>query len=101
MTGLVTQMRRGYYPGRSGDVIYALKPFLVISADTVGSNHGMPYGYDQLVPVLFAGKGVRPGTYPQEISTTDVAPTVAAVLEMNLPASAEGVPRSEALGLGR
>lgn len=101
VTGLVTQMRRGYYPGRSGDVIYALKPFLVISADTVGSNHGMPYGYDQLVPVLFAGKGVRPGTYPQEISTTDVAPTVAAVLEMNLPASAEGVPRSEALGLGR
>jgi predicted AlkP superfamily pyrophosphatase or phosphodiesterase len=101
MAGLAMPLRRGYYPGRSGDVLFVVKPFHVISTDTVGTNHGVPYAYDQLVPFVLAGKGVRPGLYTQEISTTDVAPTVAAALEMNLPASAEGHPRSEALGTGR
>ncbi|WP_434380079.1 alkaline phosphatase family protein [Melittangium boletus] len=98
--GYAMLLRRGYYPQRSGDVLYVVKPFHVLSNDTFGSNHGAPYAYDQLVPVLFAGKGVRPGTYLREISTTDVAPTLAAALEMLPPASAEGTPRFEALGGG-
>ncbi|OJT20863.1 phosphodiesterase [Archangium sp. Cb G35] len=97
VAGLVEPLRRGYYAGRSGDVLFVVKPFHVISTETVGTNHGTPYAYDQLVPVILAGKGVKPGIYPREISTTDVAPTVSAVLEMNLPASAEGEPRHEAL----
>src|SRR6218665_381347 len=98
--GLAMPLRRGYYPGRSGDVLFVVKPFHVITTDSTGTNHGAPYSYDQLVPVIFAGKGVRPGTYLREISTTDVAPTMAAALEMNPPASAEGTPRFEALGSG-
>lgn len=101
MAGLAERLRRGYYPGRSGDVLFVVKPFHVISTGSTGSNHGVPYAYDQLVPFVLAGKGVRPGLYTQEISTTDVAPTVAAALEMSLPASAEGRPRAEALGTGR
>ncbi|HYO67268.1 MAG TPA: alkaline phosphatase family protein [Archangium sp.] len=101
VAGMVEPLRRGYYPGRSGDVLFVVKPFHVISADSSGTNHGTPYAYDQLVPLVLAGKGVKPGIYPREISTTDVAPTVAAVLEMNLPASAEGEPRYEALVLSR
>ncbi|HEX5748081.1 MAG TPA: alkaline phosphatase family protein [Archangium sp.] len=97
VAGWVEPLRKGYYPGRSGDVLYVVKPFHVISAESVGTNHGTPYAYDQLVPLVLAGKGVKPGIYPREISTTDVAPTVAAALEMNLPASAEGEPRYEAL----
>ncbi|PTL85231.1 alkaline phosphatase family protein [Vitiosangium sp. GDMCC 1.1324] len=101
VAGMVMPLRRGYFPGRSGDVLFVVKPFHVISADPAGTNHGTPYAYDQLVPFILAGKGVKPGTYTQEISTTDVAPTVAAALEMNLPASAEGEPRYEALGSSR
>lgn len=97
VAGLVEPLRRGYYPGRSGDVLFVVKPFHVISAEPSGTNHGTPYAYDQLVPLVLAGKGVKPGIYPREISTTDVAPTVAAVLELSLPASAEGEPRHEAL----
>jgi predicted AlkP superfamily pyrophosphatase or phosphodiesterase len=100
VAGLATALRRGYYPGRSGDVLFVVKPFHVMSADTVGTNHGAPYAYDQLVPFVLAGKGVRPGTYLRPLSTTDVAPTVAAALEMTPPASAEGTPRFEALGAG-
>ncbi|HLM43851.1 MAG TPA: alkaline phosphatase family protein [Myxococcaceae bacterium] len=101
VAGMVEPLRRGYYPGRSGDVLYVVKPFHVISAASTGTNHGTPYSYDKQVPVVFAGKGVKPGVYPQTISTTDVAPTVAALLEMSAPASAEGTPRAEAITLGR
>jgi predicted AlkP superfamily pyrophosphatase or phosphodiesterase len=101
VAGLVEPLRRGYYPGRSGDVLYVVKPFHVISVASTGTNHGTPYAYDTQVPVVFAGKGVKPGVYPQSISTTDVAPTVAALLEMGAPASAEGTPRAEAITLGR
>ncbi|MFE8599001.1 alkaline phosphatase family protein [Archangium violaceum] len=99
--GMMTLLRRGYYPGRSGDVLFVVKPFHVIDSEPTGANHGAPYGYDRLVPLVLAGKGVKPGTYTQEISTTDVAPTVAALLEMGLPSSAEGTPRYESISLGR
>ncbi|XXF80743.1 alkaline phosphatase family protein [Myxococcaceae bacterium GXIMD 01537] len=97
VAGLMAPLRKGYYPERSGDVLLVLKPFHVMSWDTEGTNHGTPYAYDSNIPVVFAGKGVRPGTYAREISVTDVAPTVAALLELSLPASAEGTPRHEAL----
>jgi hypothetical protein len=89
--GWVTPLRKSYFPERSGDVLFMLKPFQVVSSDPGGSNHGTPYAYDAQVPVVFAGKGVKPGLYLQEISPVDVAPTLA------MPASAEGKPRAEAL----
>ncbi|RKH67377.1 alkaline phosphatase family protein [Corallococcus llansteffanensis] len=95
--GLVAPMRRGYYPGRSGDVLFMAKPFHVVSDYPRGTNHGTPYSYDVQVPVVFAGRGVKPGLYLQEIDPVDVAPTLSALLEMGMPASAEGKPRAEAL----
>ncbi len=97
VAGWVEPLRKGYYAERSGDVLFVMKPFHVMSADKEGTNHGTPYSYDATVPVVFAGKGVRPGLYAKHISTTDVAPTVAALMELSMPASAEGHPRDEAL----
>ncbi|HZH77115.1 MAG TPA: alkaline phosphatase family protein [Archangium sp.] len=99
--GLLGPVRRGYYPGRSGDVLIVPQPFQVISTAMSGTNHGTPYSYDQQVPVVFAGKGVKPGTYLQEIHATDVAPTLAAMLELGAPASSEGRPRTEFFTNGR
>jgi predicted AlkP superfamily pyrophosphatase or phosphodiesterase len=101
VAGLLTPVRRGYYPGRSGDVLIVPQAFQVISTGAAGTNHGTPYSYDQQVPVVFAGKGVRPGTYLQEINATDVAPTLAAMMELGAPASAEGRPRTEFFTNGR
>jgi predicted AlkP superfamily pyrophosphatase or phosphodiesterase len=95
VAGRLGPLRLGYYPGRSGDVLWVPQPFHVLSASKSGTNHGAPYSYDQQIPVVFAGKGVRPGTHMQEISATDVAPTLAALLELGAPASAEGRPRPE------
>jgi predicted AlkP superfamily pyrophosphatase or phosphodiesterase len=101
VAGLISPVRRGYYPGRSGDVLIVPQPFHVLSNVMTGTNHGTPYNYDQQIPIVFAGKGVKPGTYLQEINATDVAPTLAAMLELGAPASAEGRPRTEFFTNGR
>ncbi len=101
VAGLISPVRRGYYPGRSGDVLIVPQAFQVLSTGTAGTNHGTPYSYDQQIPVVFAGKGVKPGTYLQEINATDVAPTLAAMMELGTPASAEGHLRTEFFANGR
>lgn len=95
--GLLEPLRKGYYPERSGDVLFVPRPFHVVSTYTGGTNHGTPYTYDTNIPVVFSGRGVKPGVYERRISATDVAPTVAALMELGIPASAEGEPRHEAL----
>jgi predicted AlkP superfamily pyrophosphatase or phosphodiesterase len=101
VAGFLQPLRRSYYPERSGDVLYMPQPFQVITTMTEGTNHSTPYSYDAQVPVVFAGKGVKPGTHMREISTTDVAPTLAALMELGAPASAEGSPRPEVFANGR
>lgn len=96
-SGLTQALRRGYYPERSGDVLFMVRAFQVLTEESSGTNHGTPYAYDALVPVIFAGKGVKPGVYRQEIDPIDVAPTVAALMEMPPPALSEGEVRAEAL----
>ena len=99
--GYLRALRLGYFPERSGDVLMILKPFNVLDDQTAGTSHGQPYAYDSEVPVLFAGHGVKPGIYPQPIRTVDVAPSVAALLEVGSLANAEGSIRAEALLPGR
>lgn len=94
---LLGSLRRGYYPERSGDVLFLLKPFQVLTDEQTGTNHGSPYSYDSDVPLLLAGKNVRPGIYRQQVAAVDVAPTIAAAMEIGIPSLAEGVVRAEAL----
>lgn len=90
-------VRAGFHPERSGDVLAVVKPYIVVSNIADGTSHGTPYSYDSQVPLIIAGRGVRGGTYRQEISPVDVAPTIAALLEIGVPATAEGSPRAEIL----
>lgn len=94
--GWLAPLRRGYYPERGGDVLWIPRPFVVMYEDPTGANHGTPHGYDTQVPLVLAGRGVKPGYYPQQILAVDVAPTVAALMELGAPASSEGRAREEA-----
>ena len=76
-----------HYPGRSGQLVLATKPHWLTTA--TGTTHGTQHDYDQHVPVVLFGAGVRPGRYQQAASPADVAPTLAAVLGVPLP-TAEG-----------
>src|SRR5713101_1370529 len=93
--GYLAALRKGFYPERSGDVLFVLKPFHVPTDNPEGTSHGTPYWYDSQVPIVFYGRGVRRGIYPQIISTADLAPTLATFLQIGLPATSEGTPRSE------
>jgi arylsulfatase A-like enzyme len=78
-----------YFPGRSGDLVLALKPGWMFSAS--GTTHGSANPDDQHVPILIMGPGVKHGEYKQAASPADVAPTLAALAGVVLP-KAEGHP---------
>ena len=98
--GFARALRLGYFPERSGDVLFIPRAYHVLIGDQTGTSHATPYGYDAIVPLVLLGKDVRPGLYRREIPAVDVAPTVAAVLEMAPPAMCEGTVRHEALDGG-
>jgi predicted AlkP superfamily pyrophosphatase or phosphodiesterase len=74
--------RLSYYPGRSGDFVMIPKPYWTIVR--TGTTHGTPYGYDQHVPVLFYGAGIKPGRYLSRATPVDIAPTLAALIGVTL-----------------
>ena len=51
------------------------------------------------VPLLIAGAGVRVGAVPQDAKLVDVAPTIAALLGVRPPASAQGRALAESLNV--
>ena len=64
-----------YYPGRSGDLVLAMKPGWMLLAN--GTTHGSGNPDDQRVPIVLYGPGIRPGTYPDAATPADIAPTLA------------------------
>ncbi|MFN0062638.1 MAG: alkaline phosphatase family protein [Myxococcaceae bacterium] len=96
-SGFGRALRLGFNAERSGDIILIPKPYVVLGEDEAATAHGAPYGYDQLVPLVFYGAGIRAGMHYAEAHPTDVAPTVSAALGMTPPAGAEGIIRPEVL----
>jgi predicted AlkP superfamily pyrophosphatase or phosphodiesterase len=79
-----------YFPGRSGDIIFATKPGWMISAS--GTTHGSANPDDQHVPLMFLGAGIKPGKYQTAATPADLTPTLAAISGMTM--KAEGRPLS-------
>src|SRR5258706_9875996 len=84
-----------YFPGRSGDLFILPKPYWLLDGTPIGkqrsygTGHGVPYNYDQHVPVLLMGFCIQPGQYFQSITPADIAPTFTALSGITLapPAS--------------
>jgi hypothetical protein len=91
-----------YFPGRSGDLFILPKPYWLMDGTpsgkqrSYGTGHGVPYNYDQHVPVLLMGFGIQPGQYFQPITPADIAPTFAALCGITL-ASRDGHVLAEVL----
>ncbi len=86
--------RLSWFPSRSGDLLIVPKPYWLAGA--AGTSHGTPYAYDQRVPVLLFGAGVKPGKYWQAATPADLAPTLAALCGITMSRS-DGRVLSEAL----
>lgn len=79
-----------YYPGRSGDVYYFLEPYWLQTDASTGTGHGTGWRYDQQVPLVWFGPGVRPGTYRGPADVADLAPTLSEMLGLGAPGGAQG-----------
>jgi hypothetical protein len=90
MTDSILDMsRRSFFPGRSVDVAFVFRPYMM-DRDRFGINHGTPWDYDTHVPLLWFGAGVTPGVHPEAVNVEDLAPTLAAQLEVPRPPQARG-----------
>jgi predicted AlkP superfamily pyrophosphatase or phosphodiesterase len=81
--------RLSYYPPRSPDVMYVLKPYFMEKA-TAGTTHALPYAYDTHVPIAFFGAGIARGVRTERIGVDDIAPTMANLLQVPRPPQALG-----------
>lgn len=91
------RVANSFHPLRSPDVILVPEPLAFISAGRTGTTHGSPYSYDTHVPVIFFGRDISAGTFRQECTPADIAPTLAALLRIERPANATGKILWEAL----
>lgn len=83
---LAERARTSFDPTRSGDFLIMLKPRVTgIPTPGVGyvATHGSPWDYDRRVPILFWRKGMTGFEQPLSVETVDIAPTLAATI--NLP----------------
>ncbi|MGH9719370.1 MAG: alkaline phosphatase family protein [Bryobacteraceae bacterium] len=82
------RIMNGYHPVRGADLVILLEPYWIFGSR--GTTHGTPYVYDSHVPVIFMGRGIKPGTYRRQIAPNDIAPTLCAVLEVDPPSGSAG-----------
>jgi predicted AlkP superfamily pyrophosphatase or phosphodiesterase len=88
---LFNQIRNNYHPVRSGDIYIVQEPYWFnFDKGPVAGMHGSPWNYDTHVPIIFSGPGVRSGITYRRVQPADVAPTLAALMGMSPPASAQG-----------
>jgi predicted AlkP superfamily pyrophosphatase or phosphodiesterase len=81
----------GFLKSRSGDLLIVPKPYWIWDYSAPGklgrnggTSHGTPYYYDQRVPVILMGSGIRPGKYYGPATPGDIAPTLATLCGITL-----------------
>lgn len=80
----------GYYPNRSGDIQFILQPQWLEGFEAGGTSHGSWNPYDTHIPLLFYGWHINAGKSNRQISITDIAPTLAALLHIQMPSGSIG-----------
>lgn len=79
-----SMMVNGYNPKRSGDIQFTFKPGY-FDGGTKGTTHGLWNPYDAHIPLLFFGWNIPNGKTNRETYMTDIAATVAALLQVQMP----------------
>jgi predicted AlkP superfamily pyrophosphatase or phosphodiesterase len=79
----------GYNQKLSGDIQYSLKPQWFAGSEK-GTTHGLWNPYDAHIPLLWFGWGIKKGKCNREVYMTDIAPTIAAMLHIEMPNASVG-----------
>ncbi|MES2848137.1 MAG: alkaline phosphatase PafA [Bacteroidota bacterium] len=83
------RITNSYTPSRSGDIQFIFKPGY-FDGGKKGTTHGLWNPYDSHIPLLFYGWGIKKGNLNRETYMTDIAPTIAAILQIQMPSGCVG-----------
>jgi predicted AlkP superfamily pyrophosphatase or phosphodiesterase len=84
-------LQRGFSQQRSGDVLLVLEPGWM-EYQKQGTTHGTVYSYDTHIPLIWYGWRIKPGNTVEPVFISDIAPTLAMMLNISLPNGATGNP---------
>ncbi len=83
-------INNGYNPKRNGDIEIIIQPGYIDAYSPTGTTHGLWNPYDAHIPLLFYGWGIKQGKTNKETYMTDIAPTIAAMLHIQMPSGCVG-----------
>lgn len=95
--GILALIQKGFNWQRSPDVIISLDPAWMEWEVKTGTTHGAAYSYDTHVPLIFFGWNIPHGYSVEPVSVTDIAPTIATMLNIEFPNGTNGKPISSLL----
>jgi predicted AlkP superfamily pyrophosphatase or phosphodiesterase len=90
-----SRVLRGFNAQRSGDLEIILEPYWMRQAQ--GTTHGTPYNYDAHIPFVLMGARIQPGEYSGAVALNDLAPTLATLVGVEIPAASVGRVLTEAI----
>jgi predicted AlkP superfamily pyrophosphatase or phosphodiesterase len=79
----------GYNSKRSGQIGYVTKSGYISMGNT-GTTHGAWNPYDAHIPLVWFGTDIKPGKTNRETYMTDIAPTISALLDIQMPSGNVG-----------
>jgi len=82
-------MANGFFPSRNGEIQMVLKPGY-IDGNKTGTTHGLWAPYDAHIPMVFYGWGIKHGKTNKETYMMDIAPTITALLKIQMPSGSIG-----------
>jgi predicted AlkP superfamily pyrophosphatase or phosphodiesterase len=90
-------MVNGYNFKRSGQIQIVLSPGWFDAYSKTGTTHGTWNPYDTHIPLLWYGWNIKQGKTNREVYMTDIAPTLSALLHIQMPNGCIGKPIEEVL----
>ncbi len=85
-----TMVMNGYNPQRSGCMQLILSAGWYDMGSSTGTTHGMWNPYDSHIPLLWYGWGIPKGETHRTLYNTDIAATLAAILNIQMPSGCVG-----------
>jgi len=86
---VANRVLNGYNQKLSGDIQFIFRPHF-FDGGLKGTTHGSWNPYDAHIPNLWFGWNVKPGRTSREVSMTDIAATLAAMLKIQMPSACIG-----------
>jgi predicted AlkP superfamily pyrophosphatase or phosphodiesterase len=82
--------RHSFFSSRSPDFYVRHSKYCLVTESKVGTSHGSPYEYDTHVPIIFWGPRFALRKVERPVHTVDLAPTLAKMLNLNIPNNLDG-----------